>query len=788
MTTPSVPRLTAAAAAACSLAAAAHAGPVAEPFPTALPSVGAVASSQLADAVAIASWESDSVEIRGAFGALERTITPAEMEALAPWMSLDAGPDGPTALAWSDSGRLLFIAVYDDTDPGDGEPSDAVLRYDRSIDALTLFARAELSDATGEPQHLAAAHFRARLYVGTSGGDVLAYRAGRNDTAGVLDHTSTPPGAGPVRGLAIDRVDELIFAANDTRLSRAPVASTLAFADLGAVAQAGGLAFSTHFGGPASPGLYVFQTSPSAASKVLHVPLDQARGGAPLAPTEYDAAAPGRGDLAATPLGSLLVATSNAVDEVTDDADARLPYDQWVADEFAQVVAFGKGLISPDGEPAGWVIDADVIPAWSRFHPATPDGACWVVLLLIASDHLTGDPEAQGLAREILRRYAGLAPDGIAPSRSPDGYFRHWIDPFTGNAKPGWDPELATYSTMKIALAADRAAQHWPDDPEIRDAACSIISGVTNWDDYLRASDDAVYLISSPTGGPVFGPANRRFTEGILFAEQAATYGGPSSVGAFARWIDRALSPIAVYVGGLSVSGVSPGGFLPSFITAYSLTLQAPFRADPAWIEHARNLLWSQGAWTDDFGPELFTVFSAGTTKPEWGGYNADSLSNHPGDVTTLSMLSAFAALGEDGPALGAYHAYRNGARQTFKGGASILYRRSDVDPAYAPNSAGLPDVAAGALGLAELIEPGFLDAVLALGPMPEPCVPAPQCPGDITGDGTTDVVDFAGLAANFGQTGLPPFTDGDLDGDGDIDVFDFAILVSDFGCDITAP
>jgi hypothetical protein len=93
-----------------------------------------------------------------------------------------------------------------------------------------------------------------------------------------------------------------------------------------------------------------------------------------------------------------------------------------------------------------------------------------------------------------------------------------------------------------------------------------------------------------------------------------------------------------------------------------------------------------------------------------------------------------------------------------------------------------------GGLGLAELIEPGFLDAVLALGPMPEPCVPAPQCPGDITGDGTTDVVDFAGLAANFGQTGLPPFTDGDLDGDGDIDVFDFAILVSDFGCDITAP
>ena len=60
---------------------------------------------------------------------------------------------------------------------------------------------------------------------------------------------------------------------------------------------------------------------------------------------------------------------------------------------------------------------------------------------------------------------------------------------------------------------------------------------------------------------------------------------------------------------------------------------------------------------------------------------------------------------------------------------------------------------------------------------------PPPPCPGDLDGNGTTDVLDFAIFGANFGATGLIPNTGGDFDGDGDVDIFDFAIFTSDFGC-----
>ena len=67
-----------------------------------------------------------------------------------------------------------------------------------------------------------------------------------------------------------------------------------------------------------------------------------------------------------------------------------------------------------------------------------------------------------------------------------------------------------------------------------------------------------------------------------------------------------------------------------------------------------------------------------------------------------------------------------------------------------------------------------FLDG-LALTP--------PGCQGDIDGDGSTDVFDFALLAAGFGAgPGATPAM-GDLNGDGYVDVFDFALLAGGFGC-----
>ncbi len=62
---------------------------------------------------------------------------------------------------------------------------------------------------------------------------------------------------------------------------------------------------------------------------------------------------------------------------------------------------------------------------------------------------------------------------------------------------------------------------------------------------------------------------------------------------------------------------------------------------------------------------------------------------------------------------------------------------------------------------------------------------PPCQCVGDITGDGKTDVFDFAAFVSNYG-TGNPDCvgrSSGDLNCDGVVNVFDFATLSTNYGC-----
>lgn len=758
---------------AATLLACAHVGvcpaqPVFTPLPIAGSSVtAAVGAASLAGTIALADTFADRVEILDARATPLRTITRAELLTLMPWMSLDAGPDGPSAVAVSASGKQVFVLVHDDTLPPDGLGSDAIVRYDLASNTLSLFARADLFDRGDQWPHLAAAHHRGLLFAGAASGHIRVYVASAAALTGSLLATWTLPVDGPIRGIAIDRATGTIFAASANAIFRAAIPTNLATAPTWSLLAGGpdirGLAWGETYAGSTARGLYILTGDGAGGSRIDRIGTTLAYSPTPVSPSPYAADAGALWhSIAASGDGRLVLGLAENAALVSDASDPWLSFDAWMRDELAQQVAFARGLISPDGEPSGWVIDADTTPGVARFHPATPDAAAWAVLLLLAGDAVLADPDAQADVRRILSRYAGLA--GVGPSRTSDGIFRHWIDPATGGAKPGWDPEFATMSTMKIVAAAARAAAYYPDDPDIALAAQRIIFRVRNWDAYIQGGSYAMFLKGWPGGGADAASALGAYHEGLLFVDQAGVFGGPTSLIARAAWLDRARWPVGVHLAGFPITGNAWGGFQSAFTSIYPALLVRDYRDNPSWRTQIANIRWSSAAWTDNAAPRLMTVFSAGTTRADWGGYNADSFSHHPGDVTTLPALLGLAALGDASPAAQAYHAYRAGARQTFRTGASILYRRSDVDPGYQPNSAGLPDVAMGGLALAGLIEPGFIEQVLA-----RPYSTVEMCPVDRTADGAITIDDL------YAQHALPT----DLNADGVVDARDAAALIN---------
>lgn len=738
------------------VAGSASAAPVLAPIAADAPSqTVSVAASPLGGWRALGDSTQDRVQIRDIRSALRSTISAAQIQALVPWMTLSSGADGVGALAFSASGRFLFIAVHDDTLPPDGLGSDAILRLDVSTGALTLFARLNIASNAAVAPRLSMLHHRGLLFVGTEAGQIVVLSASAALSTGAIQATWTLPGAGGggsggLRGMALDRDSNQFFLASQSALYRTTIPASLATAPIFTTLSAAGadiraITFADHFGAPSQRGLYVLSGVAPASSRIQFLSAAAALGSG-ATPTLYTTLTDSAGDLAFAPDGSIQIATDSSALRLTETVDTRLGFDAWLSDEFAQSLAFARSLVSPDGEPAGWVIDADVIPSFSRFHPATPDAAAWAVLMLIMSTELTTDPAAQALAqaqtRTILTRYAGLAPDNIRPLRNPDGHYKHWIDPLTGTTKATWPDEFASLSTMKLVLAAARATARFPDDPVIVRAASIIVFRVRNYDTLFQAGTDAYALKLLPSGGPDTSSWSRPFNEGIMFAEQAGVYGGSSARIASGRWFNRALWPTATFIPGRPITSTGTGVFEAGFLTVYPLLLSAPFRASPAWSIQVENVRWSNAAWSDDNPGRYAAMFSAGTSPI---GYNADSLTNRPGDITTFTTLMGLSATGEVNNAAGAYAAFRKGARQTFKGGASILYRRPvDAASTYVPNSAGLPDVSHGALGLAELIRPGSVAKVLARDyPTRE------QYPFDLTGDGRFDIDDvYAWFAA----------------------------------------
>lgn len=739
-----------------------------------------VAAAPMAGWFATGDSFGNRVEIRDIRGQLRRTVSQAEILALAPWMTLDGGPDGPSALAFSASGRLLFILVHDDSVAGDAQPSDVLLRLDLSTGQLTRQARLEVFDRGDIWPHLGMAHHQGRLYVGTGGssggpGSVLVYSAPANTAGGSPSATWTLPSgstSGPVHGIAIDRDAGTIYIANDAGLHRAAIPSSISstptFTTLSTITDARGLTWGDHFGATAQRGLYVLRASGGGGNGTIGwIPASLASSLTGLTPSTYTSASSYWHAVAFTANGQLLVGANESGVLIRDNADTRLDFDSWMHDEFAQNVVFARGLISPDGEPGGWVIDADTTPSQPRFHPATPDGAAWVVLTLLAHHTINADPNAQADVRNVLVRYAGLATDGIRPTRSVDGIYKHWLNPLTGNTESGWPDEYATLSTMKIVVAAARAMDHFPDDPVIARATSRIIFRTRTWDSYFQAGTFALAFkgLGSGASGPDTSSWSRPYHEGILFAEQAGTYGGSFAQTVSATWFNRGNWPTATYVVGKPMTTANIGQFDAAFLSIYPALLSAPFRASTTptgWRTQIDNVRWSNAAWTDDNATLYSTVFSAGTSP---SGYNADSLVNHPGNVSTFTALMAFGCFGDTPEAVGAYAAYRKGARQTFRTGANILYRRStDATSTFEPNSAGLPDVSMGALGLAELIQPGVIDTVLARAyPTRE------RCPVDVNGDGRIDLDDVYALLAS------PQ----DLNGDGVANATDSTCLLN---------
>ncbi len=655
---------------------------------------------------AISDRTTDTVEIRDIRHDLLYTVTSAQIQAEMGSSDISGNTYGPCALAFSASGRQLFISVC-------GQSNDAVLAFNTGTGILRMFKDALTLASSADNSALGLAHHKGELFVGTSGGDILRYRAEMNDMSGVLQDTVSFSGddlGAEVVGITTDTYDQKLYIASPTRLYRLePTVSPSVLTEIASLTNISDIGYGRTYGGVSQGGLYVLQNNGDYRS--LHfISTASLRTGGPVTSIAYHHTTDSVNDIAMTACGRILSAGMPPT-MISDSTDMRMDFETWLQDEFDQYVLFAKTLCWPDGEPEGWVINSNKAAGLNRSHPASPDAANWVVLMLLMADEVNNDSEAQGMVRAILKRYAGVYPDGIAPVVTPDGHFYHWYNPDTGNLAWG-ATTTSIYSTMKPVCMAIRAKAYYPDDSEIAEAANKIIYGIDNSRDFVR--DFGASAVAADDLGPTATTGIARpYQETCMWSEQAAA-SDPMCVGSYLDyWRYRANHPYDNTLSGESIIRANASGFWEM----YDASVLKFYREDSEWQQEFKNFYALFAAWTDDNAPHYLTAFSAGVN-PD--GYSADKFTNHPWTITSFGTVLGFGLNGNTVPVAGGYFAYRDGARQQMQAsaaytGANTLTRYSNEDPSWIMNSLSPTDHQYGGYALGELLSPGSVGRAIAL-------------------------------------------------------------------------
>lgn len=407
--------------------------------------------------------------------------------------------------------------------------------------------------------------------------------------------------------------------------------------------------------------------------------------------------------------------------------------------------------------PSGLVRDSLVLdPGGSNFHPATADAGGFALVALSAFDHLGTLADAEARVEDILTTYAGLKP-GVAPDRSADGHFIHFLDVDTGLAAGGgWDASYSPISSALLVAGAQFAASHFSDSATITALADQLTQSV-NFNAAILPNG-RIYLDMTKQGG---GGGNTvlPWNEYMLVESLALREANNDRAQSVKHlWLKPENLMQAVYDGHAMLTD---GGYAPAFWVQQMHFLNGDFRHNDEFEQFlARHQLADQAYSSAALGEEFRYGLTAGVIP---NGYHADRIGDHP---FTVFSPEAVAAWGDLDTLVQFYGEQLPTSDPRYRYG---LVRVSASEPNWVPFDAGLVDHLYLLFGLVESIAPSFFEDRVLPG----------LVEGDYNYDGVVTAADYVVWRNSFAST-ADLRADGNLNGM--IDTGDYDVWRLNFG------
>ena len=633
------------------------------------------------------------------------------------------------AMTLTPSGRFLYVVAC--TETGD----DVVLAYNTNTEKWYEFDTLELSE-NGHRRY-GMTYFQGQLFVG---GDQGVYRYDASKNAAIsgereFERELVETDA-PVTGLAVDMVDQRVYAATANKLYRMSADNR----SLSAVADGNNITAITMgrvYGNKDQGGLFVLENDGQKA-RVKTIALEQLRSGNSLSMSLYHEMEASLADIAATADGKMLLAQPSPK-VMYDNTDTRLSYEEWLEDELDQYLAAIKSLVVGGGisgtnnlvHHEGMLVRK--IEAAGNKPNDTPiaDNVGWALFLLMAIDQVKNDPDIETIVELLIERHAGLHPDDHGGERTVDG---HFVRVFRNDGLPNPEnPQPQVYVSMKFLPAVFKAVEMYPNNQKLQEYKEYLRQLFKRSSDTIGAEQRITWTNDDHGPVPTCNPNNPNHKPGTnRMSNETWIYGD----------IGAAQDPVATKnyghftydrdsfgddngpqwsLDGEPVIRTSHAAFV---VMGATMILNHHYYGE-GWVDQNKNYYGVTMAETDDMGSPYFAAFSAGNhpscndssfvPAPKKCGYYNDGPSDHPSDILHFPAVLGFGQHGLTAPMVGGYMAYRDGRRQDMlnaSGGDNIpmLTRWSMMYDHYEMDSVGIADFWYGGIGLVETIAPGTID------------------------------------------------------------------------------
>ncbi|MBK1791685.1 Ig-like domain-containing protein [Persicirhabdus sediminis] len=666
-----------------------------------------VAAARIAGAYAAASPQGNyAVEIRDIRGQMIQSFTRDEL-AKAAGVSLSSSSSGPSALAFTASGRQLFISVQGDNGKG------AVVSFNINTKKTERFLSNIALNTSGSFQKTALAHQAGILYLSTAQGEIINYKADRNDKTGKQLSKVTLPAQEPskmVTSMAVDDIDGILYLSTAETLYAAPCQKDLKLYKFYSIKNIQSISFTRSYGNDNKEGLFILQRAGDRAA-LLHLPATSLRARQPVA-NYYAVVTQPWIDIAATSGGKILTASSDSPLSMTSDRyDQKMDFEEWLRDEFNQYIVLAKNNLWPGDTPEGWVNSAcGTMYFGIKGHTGS---AGWQSLMFILDEEINGATDTEEIIEKIITRYAGLHPDGLKP-KLIEGHLLYDYNIKTGDGGRDFSD---IYEMIKFMRAAVYAKHRYPDNKVIAAGIDKVNRDIKNVAERIR--EYGIVTMSNDQHGPKFSDWNRprrsgpNYQESYMYAEMAAAIDHTSTQ----PYVDFLHDVDKVPHGSEYLKGEPTIHWgHPMFVPTYGHIIFRNYRQSPKWRQDFINFCMGFSAWSDDQAPHYLGAFSAGNFGD---GFEASSLRKTTNTLTHFPSLLARGIYSDAVAVAGAYMAYREDKRDHMysfsdKPGAHMLGRHSNEKLIWSHSRWGMVDVHFGAHGLAELIQPGIIDSAIA--------------------------------------------------------------------------